>query len=111
MLLLSPLAVFAQDTATCTLEKTNSIDTKVPGQWTFLNTVHDNGQTYLRNADNVIIAVARNPLKSYSFSKVKKNNFHNVTVFYKWDTDYSKKKLQNPKTKRKRKKRIGDLEI
>jgi hypothetical protein len=83
--------VFAQDTATCTLEKTNSIDTKVPGQWTFLNTVHDNGQTYLRNADNVIIAVARNPLKPYSFSKVKKNNFHNVTVFYKWDTDYSEK--------------------
>lgn len=99
MLLLSPLAVFAQDTAAFNLEKTNSIDTKVPGQWTFLNTVHDNGQTYLRNADNVIIAVARNPLKSYSFSKVKKNNFHNVTVFYKWDTDYSKKNFKTQKLK------------
>lgn len=70
--------------------KTKTSDVKIPGDWTQLNTMDDSGQTYLKNTDGVIIAIAQNPKKAYSFFKSNTSDFENVKEFYKWDADYRK---------------------
>ena len=70
--------------------KTKTSDVKIPGDWTQLNTMDDSGQTYLKNTDGVIIAIAQNPKKAYSFFKSNSSDFENVKEFYKWDADYRK---------------------
>ncbi|HSD14375.1 MAG TPA: hypothetical protein VLB74_06980 [Flavobacterium sp.] len=84
-----PSVVFSQDITISTV-KTNSGDIKIPGKWTQLNTMDDSGQTYLKNDEGIIIAIAQNPKKAYPFFKSNKSDFENVKEFYKWDSDYRK---------------------
>ena len=83
-----PTISFSQETFTTV--KTSTTDVKVPGSWTQLNTIDDSGQTYFKNEDGVVIAVAQNPKKAYSFFKSNKSGFENVKLFYTWDSDYRK---------------------
>jgi len=63
---------------------------KIPGSWEQLNTMNDSGQTYLKNSEGIVIAIAQNPRKAYSFFNSKKSDFENVKLFYTWDSDYMK---------------------
>jgi len=80
----------AQTATDFSIVKTKTGDVKIPGNWNQLNTADDSGQTYLKNNDGVIIAIAQNPKKSYPFFKSKKSDFENVKLFYVWDSDYMK---------------------
>lgn len=84
------LNINAQTTADFSTVKTQTGDVKIPGNWVQLNTINDSGQTYLKNSEGVIIAIAQNPKKSYSFFKSNKSGFENVKLFYVWDSDYMK---------------------
>ena len=92
-----PTIVFSQDNIYTTV-KTSSGDVKVLGKWTQINTMDDSGQTYLKSDEGVVIAIAQNPKKAYSFFKSGKSDFENVKEFYKWDSDYRKE--NNFKTKK-----------
>ena len=81
---------FCQEKETFSIVKTSSGDVKISGIWEQLNTVDDSGQTYLKNKEGVIIAVAQNPKNAYSFFKSTASNFVNVKLFYKWDSDFRK---------------------
>jgi len=81
---------FCQEKETFSIVKTNSGDVKILGIWEQLNTADDSGQTYLKNKEGVIIAVAQNPKNAYSFFKSTASNFENVKLFYKWDSDFRK---------------------
>lgn len=70
--------------------KTNTGEVKIPGIWEQLNSMDDSGQTYLKNKENIIIAIAQNPKNAYSFFKSTASNFVNVKLFYKWDSDFRK---------------------
>ena len=80
----------AQTTTDFSIVKTATSDVKIPGNWQQLNTIDDSGQTYLKNSEGVIIAIAQNPKKAYSFFKSNKSGFENVKLFYVWDSDYMK---------------------
>lgn len=82
--------VLAQDQKEFFMVKTNTTDVKIPGKWEQLNKMDDSGQTYLKNEEGLIIAVAQNPKKAYPFFKSNKSDFENVKEFYKWDSDYRK---------------------
>lgn len=90
MLFLLPNLIFCQDIMDYSNVKTKSGEVKIPGNWEQLNTMDDSGQTYLKNKDGVIIAIAQNPKKSYSFFKSNVSDFENVKFFYTWDSDYYK---------------------
>jgi hypothetical protein len=81
---------FCQEKETFSFVKTNSGDVKILGIWEQLNTADDSGQTYLKNKEGVIIAVAQNPKNAYSFFKSTASNFVNVKLFYEWDSDFRK---------------------
>ena len=81
---------FCQEKETFSIVKTSSGDVKISGIWEQLNTVDDSGQTYLKNKEGVIIAVAQNPKNAYSFFKSTASNFKNVRLFYEWDSDFRK---------------------
>lgn len=85
-----PFLTFGQDATTIIKVKTVSGEVKIPGNWQQLNTMDDSGQTYLKNDEGVIIAIAQNPKKAYSFFQSKKTDFENVKLFYTWDSDYRK---------------------
>ena len=89
-LFLLPNFVFSQHISDYSLVKTTTGEIKIPGKWKQLNTMDDSGQTYLKNKDEVIIAIAQNPMKSYPFFKNSLSDFENVKEFYKWDSDYRK---------------------
>lgn len=102
LLLLLPQVIFSQESYT--LLQTNSGEVKIPGEWQQLNTAEDSGQTYLKNSDNVIIAIAKNPKRAYPFYAKEKSDFENIIAFYKWDADYreslnskTQKLKENPK--------------
>lgn len=80
----------SQESNTFSLVKTRTTQVKIPGNWEQLNTAEDSGQTYLKNKEGIIIAVAQNPKKAYSFFKSEKTNFENVKLFYTWDSDFMK---------------------
>lgn len=80
----------AQTTTDFSTVKTHTGDVKIPGNWEQLNSINDSGQTYLKNSEGIIIAIAQNPKKSYPFFKSNKSGFENVKLFYKWDSDYMK---------------------
>ncbi|WP_152558127.1 hypothetical protein [Altibacter lentus] len=88
LLLMTPLLVFSQEVNNFTTVMTNTTEVRIPGAWTQLNSIDDSGQTYLKNEENVIIAVAKNPKKAYPFYKSLASDFENVQEFYKWDSDY-----------------------
>jgi hypothetical protein len=90
ILFLLPNLLFSQDATDYSKVKTRSGEVKIPGNWEQLNTADDSGQTYLKNKDGVVVAIAQNPKKSYSFFKNNKSDFENVKEFYKWDSDYQK---------------------
>jgi hypothetical protein len=87
---LLPAVSFSQDSAEYTTVKTSTDGVKVPGSWKQLNTIDDSGQTYLKNNEGIVIAVAQNPKKAYPFFKSNKSAFENVKLFYTWDSDYRK---------------------
>ena len=82
-----PIVVFSQDT-NFTYVKTSAGAIKIPEKWEQLNTEEDSGQTYLKNEEGVVIAIAQNPKRAYPFFKSTKSDFENVKEFYKWDSDY-----------------------
>jgi hypothetical protein len=90
ILLTTSYSTFSQKVDKYSIVKTNSTDIRIPGEWKQLNTMDDSGQTYLENDKKVIIAIAKNPKKAYSFYKIKKSDFKNVQSFYRWDSDYRK---------------------
>ncbi len=81
--------IFAQNKE-FSIVKTAVAEVRIPGEWKQLNTTDDSGQTYLKNNEDVVIAVAMNPKKAYSFFETGKSDFDNVKAFYKWDSDYRK---------------------
>lgn len=83
-----PNFIFCQDIVDYSKLKTNSGEVKIPGNWEQLNKMDDSGQTYLKNKEGVIIAIAQNPKKSYPFFKSNETNYENVRLFYEWDSDY-----------------------
>jgi len=87
--LLFPISFFSQEKTFSSL-KTNSGEVKIPGEWRQLNTMDDSGQTYLKNNEGIIIAIAKNPQKAYPFYKKENSDFENVNNFYKWDSNYRK---------------------
>nr|WP_315151629.1 hypothetical protein [uncultured Flavobacterium sp.] len=90
MLFLLPNFIFCQEAVNYSNIKTDSGDVKVPGKWEQLNTVDDSGQTYLKNKDGVIIAIAQNPKKAYPFFKSNESDFESVKSFYVWDSNFYK---------------------
>ncbi len=90
LLILLPNLIYCQDTTEYSKVKTNTGEVKIPGKWEQLNKMDDSGQTYLRNTEGVIIAIAQNPKKAYPFYKSNVSDFENVTLFYTWDSDYYK---------------------
>lgn len=90
LLFLLPSIVYCQEITNYTKVKTNTLEVKIPGNWEQLNKMDDSGQTYLKNKDGIIIAVAQNPKKAYSFFKSNVSDFENVKQFYIWDSDYYK---------------------
>ena len=90
LLIFLPNFIFSQETANYSKVKTNSGEVKIPGNWDQLNKMDDSGQTYLKNKEGVIIAIAQNPKKSYSFFKNNASDFENVKMFYIWYSDYYK---------------------
>ena len=85
-----PNLIFCQDITEYSTVKTNTGEVKIPGKWEQLNKMDDSGQTYLKNKEGVIIAIAQNPKKAYPFYKSNVSDFENVTLFYTWDSDYYK---------------------
>jgi hypothetical protein len=90
LLIFLPNLIYCQDTTEYSKVKTNTGEVKIPGKWEQLNKMDDSGQTYLRNKEGVIIAIAQNPKKVYPFYKSNVSDFENVTLFYTWDSDYYK---------------------
>lgn len=90
LLLTVPLVTYCQETVASSNLETRSGIVKIPGKWEQLNTADDSGQTYLKNKEGMVIAIAQNPKKAYPFFKSKKSAFENVTLFYIWDSDYRK---------------------
>lgn len=90
LLLLLPVVFYGQDKGVYSKVKTATGEVKIPGQWEQLNTMDDSGQTYLTNKEGVVIAVAQNLKKSYSFFKSNASDFENVRLFYQWDSDWRK---------------------
>ena len=89
-LFLLPNFTFSQEVIDYSNVKTKSGEVKIPGNWEQLNSMDDSGQTYFKNNEGVIIAIAQNPKKAYSFFKSNKSAFENVKRFYIWDSDYRK---------------------
>lgn len=90
LLMFLPNMIFCQDITEYSKVKTNTGEVKIPGKWEQLNKMDDSGQTYLKNKEGVIIAIAQNPKKAYPFYKSNVSDFENVTLFYTWDSDYYK---------------------
>ena len=90
LLLFLPNFALCQDITVYSKVKTNSGEVKIPGNWEQLNKMDDSGQTYLKNKDGVIIAIAKNPKKAYPFFKSNVSDFENLKSFYTWDADYYK---------------------
>jgi hypothetical protein len=82
--------IFSQNAQDYSKVKTQSGEIRIPGNWEELNKTDDSGQVYLKNKDGVIIAIAQNPKKAYSFYKSNKSDFENVKLFYVWDSDFRK---------------------
>lgn len=102
VLYILPNLLFCQDSYTTV--KTNTTEVKIPGKWQELNKMNDSGQTYLKNDEGVIIAVAQNPKNAYPFFKRNKSDFENVKLFYTWDSDYMiQNKYKTEKIKENRK--------
>ena len=79
------------------LEKAGNTDTaittdygiiKVPGKWEVFNYTKDSNQYYLKNSENITIAVAINPKKNYSFYSPKDKDNQTTTAYFKWEYDY-----------------------
>ena len=78
-----PNFIFCQENSDYTTLKTNTSDVKIPGIWEQLNKMNDSGQTYMKNKEGIIIAIAQNPKKTYPFFKNNKADFDNVKLFSK----------------------------
>jgi hypothetical protein len=90
-----PYKALCQESTDYTTVKTATETVKIPGKWQILNTTADSGQTYLKNNDGVVIAVARNLMKAYPFYKNTATAFEQVSLFYQWDSDYYKEQKFN----------------
>ena len=90
MLIFLPNFIFCQNDIIFSNVKTNVGEVKIPGNWQQLNKIDDSGQTYLKNKEGIIIGVAQNYKKAYSFFKNNLSDFENIQLFYRWDSDYYK---------------------
>jgi hypothetical protein len=90
LLFFIPNLIFCQDGGDYSYVKTKTGDVKIPGNWKELSTTDDTGQTYLKNNEGVVIAIAQNPKNAYPFFNSSKSAFENVKLFYIWDSDYRK---------------------
>lgn len=90
LLFFFPNFIFCQATAEFSTVKTKTGDVKIPGKWEQLNSSDVSGQTFLKNSDGIVIAVAQNPKKAYPSFKSNASDFENVKLFYVWDSDYMK---------------------
>jgi len=90
LLFVLPSLMFCQDNTEFSKVMTNSGEVKIPGKWELFSKMNDSGQTYLKNKDGVVIAIAQNPKKAYPFFKSNETDFGNVKLFYTWDSDYYK---------------------
>jgi hypothetical protein len=88
MIAFLPNYSFCQEIREYSKVDTNTGEVKIPGSWELLNKTEDSGQTYLKNKEGVIIAIAQNPKKAYPFFKSKVSDLENVKLFYNWDSDY-----------------------
>lgn len=97
LLFFLPNFIFSQEV---TEVKTTLGIVKVPGKWEELNVSNDSGQKFLKNKEEVIIAVAENPKKAYPFFRSNASDFENVQLFYTWDSDfYKENKFKTAKIK------------
>lgn len=80
--------MFCQTEGGFTTVKTNTSDVQIPGVWERFIKTNDSGQSFFKNKEGVIIAIAQNPKKAYPTFIKKKSNYENVNLFYKWDSDY-----------------------
>ena len=87
-LLVYSSTTFCQDSENYTTLQTNTEEVIIPGKWTQLNTMDDSGQTYLQNEESVIISVAQNKMKAYSFYEEGLNDYKLVKKFYEWDSNW-----------------------
>ncbi|WP_264510407.1 hypothetical protein [Flavobacterium sp. N1719] len=84
----SSLSWSQSPTTTAVNTKNGTVD--IPGKWTEFHTEASSGQTYLKNDEGVIIAVAYNLKKAYPCYKSGVSDFENVQLFHQWDSDYYK---------------------
>ena len=59
-----------------------------PGNWELFNYAEDSKQYYLKNSENIIIAITINPKKNYSFYSPTQTDLETVSDYYKWEYDY-----------------------
>ena len=61
---------------------------RIPGLWVKFSYEKESKQHFLKNDEGVIIAIALNPMKNYSFYAPSKSNSIIVSDFFKWEYDY-----------------------
>ncbi len=103
MLLLVTAIALAQTQPTTTVA-TATVTLEIPGEWTQLNTTADSGQTYLKNNEGVVIAVAQNLKRAYPFYKKGMSDFEGVVAFYEWDAQWREENNFSTKLLKKNKK-------
>ena len=81
--------IFCQTAKDFTTLTTTTSDVKIPGIWEKLNKMYDSGQTYMKNKEGIVIAIAQNQKKAYPTFNKTKSDYENVNLFYKWDSDYN----------------------
>lgn len=64
----------------------------IPGNWTKKSYSRSSHQTFFKNADTITIAVCKNPQQTYSVYSAGQSDKQFVSAFYKWDSEYWKRK-------------------
>lgn len=73
---------------TTTVSKIDTSVIRIPGLWVEFLYDKNSGQHFYKNDEGVIIAIAINPMKTYSFYTSSKSQSEIVVDFFKWEYDY-----------------------
>ena len=73
---------------TTTVLNTNYGVVRIPGLWMKFSYEKVSGQHFLKNDEGVILGVALNTMKSYSFYSPTKSKNEIISEFFKWEYDY-----------------------
>ncbi len=73
---------------TTTILNTDYGEVRIPGLWKEVSYEENSKQRFLKNDEGVIMGVALNPMKLYSFYSPYMNKFEVVSEFFKWEFDY-----------------------